>query len=78
MLTRLVCTISVQIVALIIFWKKRIYQPKLNENSARLLALIKEREQQENQFSRTISFNSPNMAQDDMKNNNLSISNNYR
>ncbi len=78
MLTRLVCAISVQIVALVIFWKKRIYQPKLNENSARMLAIKQEREQQEHIYSRTLSFNSPNMTKDDMKNTNSTNSNNYR
>jgi hypothetical protein len=68
----------VQIVALIIFWKKRIYQPKLNESSARMLAIKQEREQQEYLLSRTLSFNSPNITRDDMKNTNSTNSKNYR
>ena len=78
MITRLICTVSVQIVALAIFWKKNIYQPKLNENSARMLAIKYEREQQEEQRSRTLSFNSPNTIKEDMKNTISLNSNQYR
>jgi hypothetical protein len=43
-----------------------------------MLAIKQEREQQEHIYSRTLSFNSPNMTKDDMKNTNSTNSNNYR